>query len=69
MVPPAPGVVSVLVPADCSSDQLQNNPDLGKAEALQLSMLSMLRSDYTHPAFWAPFVVVGEGGIPVATQP
>lgn len=36
-----------------------------KAEALQRSMLALMqRTDkpyFAHPAFWAPFVVVGEG--------
>jgi CHAT domain-containing protein len=37
----------------------------GRAEALRRSMLSMIDTgkDYeAHPAFWAPFVLVGEGG-------
>jgi CHAT domain-containing protein/tetratricopeptide (TPR) repeat protein len=37
-----------------------------KAEALRRSMLSLMETPgkphYAHPAFWAPFVVVGEGG-------
>ena len=36
-----------------------------KAEALRRSMLALMQSKdkphYAHPAFWAPFVVVGEG--------
>jgi CHAT domain-containing protein len=37
-----------------------------KAEALRRAMLALSRrSDYlAHPAMWAPFVVVGEGGRP-----
>ena len=36
---------------------------LGKAEALRVSM-QKLRSNpkFTHPLYWAPFTVVGEGG-------
>ncbi len=38
----------------------------GKAEALRQSMLALMRhrdGDYfAHPALWAPFVVVGDGG-------
>ena len=41
-------------------------PALGRAEALQRSMLELMESAdrpyYAHPIFWAPFVVVGEGG-------
>jgi TPR repeat protein/CHAT domain-containing protein len=42
------------------------NVKLGRAEALRRSMLSMIStgSEYeAHPAFWAPFVLVGEGGV------
>jgi CHAT domain-containing protein len=35
---------------------------IGRAEALRRSMLSLIGSGYTHPAYWSPFVVVGEGG-------
>ncbi len=42
------------------------NPEIGRAEALRRSMLSLMddpdRPEFAHPAFWAPFVVVGEGG-------
>jgi CHAT domain-containing protein len=41
------------------------NPKIGRAEALRRSMLSMIERGKTyqaHPAFWAPFVLVGEGG-------
>jgi CHAT domain-containing protein len=38
----------------------------GRAEALRRSMLAMMQSrdkpHFAHPMFWAPFVVVGEGG-------
>ncbi len=37
---------------------------VGRAEALRRAMLAMIDSGKpheAHPAFWAPFVVVGEG--------
>ena len=38
----------------------------GKAEALQRAMLALMRRTdspyFAHPALWAPFIVVGEGG-------
>ena len=40
------------------------DPTVGRAETLRRSMLSMITTgkDYeAHPAFWAPFVLVGEG--------
>jgi CHAT domain-containing protein len=46
-------------------DELRRDPRIGRAEALRRSMLSMITTgvDYeAHPAFWAPFVLVGEGG-------
>jgi CHAT domain-containing protein/tetratricopeptide (TPR) repeat protein len=45
--------------------ELKANPKVGRAEALRRSMLSMIDAgqEYeAHPAFWAPFVLVGEGG-------
>jgi CHAT domain-containing protein/Tfp pilus assembly protein PilF len=40
-----------------------DNPDAGKAAALQSAMLSLADNDNrAHPALWAPFVIVGEGG-------
>jgi CHAT domain-containing protein len=41
---------------------LQESPNVRQAEALRRSILKMLDSGnrtFTHPAFWAPFVVVG----------
>jgi tetratricopeptide (TPR) repeat protein/CHAT domain-containing protein len=41
------------------------DPKIGRAEALRQSMLSMIENGNryeAHPAFWAPFVLVGEGG-------
>lgn len=38
-------------------------PAIGRAEALRRSMLALLADKATlHPMFWAPFVLVGEGG-------
>jgi len=45
--------------------ELKADPKIGRAEALRRSMLSLITtgSEYeAHPAFWAPFVLVGEGG-------
>jgi tetratricopeptide (TPR) repeat protein/CHAT domain-containing protein len=45
--------------------ELKADPKIGRAEALRRSMLSLITTgkDYeAHPAFWAPFVLVGEGG-------
>jgi CHAT domain-containing protein len=45
------------------------NPKLTRAEALRQSMLSLMGKSaagagfsYAHPAFWAPFSLVGDGG-------
>lgn len=41
-----------------------DDPKLGKAEALERSMVRLMDSSnplYAHPMMWAPFVVVGEG--------
>jgi len=46
-------------------DELKRNPKIGRAEALRRSMLSMIDTGKpyeAHPAYWAPFVLVGEGG-------
>jgi CHAT domain-containing protein/tetratricopeptide (TPR) repeat protein len=45
--------------------ELKANPTIGRAEALRRAMLAMIDTGKTyeaHPAFWAPFVIVGEGG-------
>ncbi len=48
-------------------DYRANNPTAGWAEALRRSMLALVNKEqkphYAHPLFWAPFVVVGEGGL------
>jgi CHAT domain-containing protein/tetratricopeptide (TPR) repeat protein len=44
---------------------LKSDPTIGRAEALRRSMLAMMTSGKNyeaHPTFWAPFVLVGEGG-------
>jgi CHAT domain-containing protein len=46
--------------------ELKENPTIGRAEALRRAMQAVIqdrsRPDSAHPTFWAPFVVVGEGG-------
>ena len=44
--------------------ELARDPKVGRAEALRRSMLALVdkgEQREAHPAFWAPFVVVGEG--------
>ncbi len=45
-----------------------NDPGIGRAEALRRSMLALMMNDedprFAHPFYWAPFVIVGEGGVP-----
>jgi CHAT domain-containing protein len=36
--------------------------DVIRAEAHRMTMIDMGPTHNSHPAFWAPFVVVGEGG-------
>jgi CHAT domain-containing protein/tetratricopeptide (TPR) repeat protein len=47
-------------------NEMRANAGLGRAEALRRSMIALLQDAsneaYAHPAVWAPFVVVGEGG-------
>ncbi|MES2282854.1 MAG: CHAT domain-containing protein [Pseudomonadota bacterium] len=39
------------------------NPQAPKAESLRQAMLAvMARPEYSHPAFWAPYALVGDGG-------
>ena len=46
--------------------EVANDNQVGRAEALKRSMLGLMDTAetplYAHPMFWAPFVVVGEGG-------
>jgi CHAT domain-containing protein len=46
---------------------LSTDKSVGRAEALRRSMLAMIESGdqkEAHPAYWAPFVIVGEGSSP-----
>lgn len=42
--------------------RLEQHPEESKAEALRHSMLKLMNSskDYSHPAFWAPFGLIGD---------
>ena len=41
----------------------KTQPDLRRAEALRQAMLQTMKDQrFTHPAFWAPYALVGEGG-------
>jgi CHAT domain-containing protein/Tfp pilus assembly protein PilF len=42
---------------------LEQHPDIGRAEALRRAMLATIAEggQQSHPSYWAPFVVVGEG--------
>ena len=44
-------------------DALKRDPKIGRAGALRQAMLSLVNEGERawHPAYWAPFVVVGEG--------
>ena len=46
--------------------ELAKDPAIGRAEALRRSMIAMSDSqnppEFMHPLYWAPFVLVGEGG-------
>jgi CHAT domain-containing protein len=46
--------------------EFESNPQMGKAEAQRKAVLALINTpshpEYGHPLFWAPFVVVGEGG-------
>jgi CHAT domain-containing protein/tetratricopeptide (TPR) repeat protein len=46
--------------------EVSDNPTLGRAEAMRRSMAAIVHKGgfEAHPAFWAPFVVIGEGGAP-----
>lgn len=53
--------------------EYQANPAQGKAESLRKAMLALAASpghpEYAHPIYWAPFVVVGEGGAGTMGKP
>ena len=45
--------------------EIARDRTVGRAEALRRSMLALIDSGdrrEAHPAYWAPFIVVGEGG-------
>jgi CHAT domain-containing protein len=46
---------------------IADDPEIGYAEAMRRSKLTLMKDSkktfYAHPMFWAPFVVVGEGGV------
>ena len=48
--------------------EMEADPKLGRAEALRRSMLALIDKGgvSAHPTVWAPFVVVGEGGMSIA---
>lgn len=46
-------------------NEFARTPTSGRAEALRRAMLALIDASgapYAHPSFWAPFVIVGEGG-------
>jgi CHAT domain-containing protein len=46
--------------------EFSKDPTIGRAEALRRAMRGLMKGEskpeYAHPFFWAPFVIVGEGG-------
>ncbi|MGI9421678.1 MAG: CHAT domain-containing protein, partial [Hyphomicrobiaceae bacterium] len=44
-------------------DVLKRKPQIGRAEAFRQSMLALIAQGRP-PGYWAPFVIVGEGGSP-----
>jgi CHAT domain-containing protein/tetratricopeptide (TPR) repeat protein len=45
--------------------EIARNPQIRRSQALQVAMTALMASDNpqeSHPAHWAPFVVVGDGG-------
>ena len=42
---------------------MKGDPKIGRPEAMRRSMVELMeQGDNAHPAYWAPFIVVGEGG-------
>jgi CHAT domain-containing protein len=68
---PVETVSAKLLTTDLFRRQAQN-PGLGRAQSLREASLSVMQQrakdprgpsySYAHPMFWAPFVVVGDGG-------
>jgi CHAT domain-containing protein len=49
--------------------EMARDPKVGRAEALRRSMLALIdkgKPHEAHPAYWSPFVAVGEGGTEAA---
>jgi CHAT domain-containing protein len=47
--------------------EMRSTPALARDEALRLSMAALIANGApyeAHPAYWAPFVIVGEGATP-----
>jgi CHAT domain-containing protein len=62
-------VVTLLLPLTLSPHPITKEaakPGIGRAEAHRRAMMALIddtdHPHYAHPLFWAPFVVVGEGG-------
>jgi len=50
--------------------EMGRDPKVGRAEAMRRSMLALIdkgKPEEAHPSYWAPFVVVGEGGPSIRT--
>ena len=50
--------------------EMARDPKVGRSEALRRSMLALIdkgEPHEAHPAYWSPFVVVGEGGAPASS--
>jgi CHAT domain-containing protein len=54
-----------------AANTLSENPAIGRAEAMRRSMAAVTRRGgfHAHPAFWSPFVVIGEGGSAARQDP
>ncbi len=66
MLPFAVAIVALEVD-DTRMPEEADKPGVGRAEAHRRAMLALIddkdRPCFAHPLFWAPFVVVGEGGL------
>ena len=50
-------------------EEMQVTPKIGHSEALRRAMLDIIKTgndSEVHPAYWAPFFLVGEGAADVA---
>lgn len=63
---PVETVSAKILTTDLFQRQLEN-PEIGRAQALRLTMIDMIKKNhkqgfsYAHPIFWAPFAIVGDG--------